>query len=206
MKLLGSYRSPYVRRVAASLNVMGMAYEHDPVPVFDAPDAVRAHNPLVRVPTLVLDDEALVESYAILDALDDMAGPDKRLIPASGSPDRRRVMKLVAVATGAMDKTVWALYEGRFHPKEKFHKPWVEHNEAQALGGLDFLDAAAKRAGDGWLAGGDRMSQADISAAIVFSFANAGRPKLGIAERCPNLAAFSARCEALDAFVRVCPE
>lgn len=205
MKLFGSYRSPYVRRVAASMNLMGMAYEHDPVPVFDEPDAVKAHNPLVRVPTLVLDDgESLVESYAILDALDALAGEDKRLIPLNGSA-RRQVMKVTAVATGTMDKAVWAVYEGRFHPKEKYHKPWVEHNEAQALGGLGFLDERAKAAGDGWLAGTDRISQADVSGAIAFAFTGMARPKLEIGERFPALAAFSARCEDLEAFSSVAP-
>jgi len=203
MKLLGSYRSPYVRRVAASLNLMDIAYEHDAVPVFDDPDAVKTHNPLVRVPTLVLDDgEALVESYAILDALDDMAG-DNRLTPASGA-DRRNVMKLTAVGTGTMDKTVWAVYEGRFHPKEKYHKPWVEHNEAQAIGGLGFLDECAKAAGDNWLAG-DSISQADVTAAVAFAFAKMARPKLDVDAKFTALSALSARCEAMDAFSSVTP-
>ena len=105
MKLLGGFLSPYVRRTAVSLNAMGLAYDSEKVPVWDEPEAVRKHNPLVRIPTLVLDDgDVLVESYAILDALDEMAG-DKRLIPASG-PERRKVMKVTAVGVGAIDKTV----------------------------------------------------------------------------------------------------
>ncbi len=203
MRLIGSYLSPYVRRVAASLNLMGMAYEHDPVRVFDNQDQVRPHNPLIRVPTLVLDDgEALVESYAILDALDEMAGPDKRLTPASGT-DRRTVMKLTAVATGTIDKAVWAAYETRFHPKEKVHRPWIEHNDEQVLGGLGFLDECAKAAGDGWLAGGKSMSQVDVSGTIAFTFAATVRRRLEITEKFPDLAKFSTRCEALDAFSSV---
>jgi len=205
MKLIGVYRSPYVRRVAVSMNLMGMSYELDPIPVFDDQDAVRKFNPLVRVPTLVLDDgEALIESYAILDALDEMGGADKRLMPASGA-ERRKVMQLTAVASGTMDKAIWAVYEGRFHPKEKIHRPWIEHNEEQACGGLGHLNGCAKAAGDGWLAGGDKMSQADVSGAIAYAFTNMARPKLGLAEKCPELAAFSARCEAMDAFSSVAP-
>ena len=205
MKLMGSYRSPYVRRTAASLNVMGLAYEHDPVAVFDNQDDVRPHNPLIRVPTLILDDgESLVESYAILDALDEIAGDAKRLIPASGT-ERRKIMKMAAIAVGTMDKTVWAAYEGRFHPKEKIHRPWVEHNEEQALGGLGYLDDLAKAAGNGWFAGGDRMSQADISGSVAFSFAALARPRLEVADKFPNLAAFSARCEAMEAFSSITP-
>lgn len=205
MKLIGAYRSPYVRRVAVSLNLMGMEYEHDPIPVFDEQDAVRKYNPLVRIPTLVLDDgESLLESYAILDTLDDMAGPEKRLLPASG-PERRALLKLTAIATGTMDKAIWAVYEGRFHPKEKIHRPWIEHNEEQACGGLGFLNDCAKEAGDGWLGGSDRIGQADVSGAIAYAFTNMARPKLELAERCPALAAFSARCEAMEEFSSVAP-
>ena len=82
MKLLGGFLSPYVRRTAVSLNLTGLAWDSELISVWDDPAAIKAHNPLVRVPTLVLDDgEALVESYAILDAIDEMAG-SKRLIPS----------------------------------------------------------------------------------------------------------------------------
>lgn len=205
MKLLGLYRSPYVRRVAASLNLLGLPFEHEPVPVFEEPEKIRAHNPLTRIPTLILDDgEVLVESYAILDTLEEMAKPEKRLVPASGSA-RRAVMKMTAVATGTMDKAVWAVYEGRFHPKEKIHGPWIEHNDNQVLGGLEFLDEAAKQAGDGWIAGTDTISQADVSATIAYSFSAMARPKLGVDEKFPNLAAFAARQEATEAFSSVKP-
>jgi glutathione S-transferase len=198
MKLLGGFLSPYVRRTAVSLNALGLPYESVKVPVWDEPEAVKAHNPLVRIPTVVMDDgEALVESYAILDALDEMAS-DKRLIPASG-PERRKVMKVTAVGVGAIDKTIWAVYEQRFHAKEKVERSWVEHNEAQAVGGFEWLDNLAKQAGDGWLCG-PKLTQADITAAVGFTFAKKTRPKLGLAEKFPALEAHNARCEALDAF------
>ena len=203
MKLLGRYASPYTRRVGVTLQLMGIAYEHQPVPVWDEPEPVRTHNPVVRVPTLVLDDgEALVESYAILDWLDEQAGA-KRLTPASG-PERRRVMKTTAVALGAIDKTIWCAYELRFHPKEKQHQPWIDHNEAQVKGGLGWVDALATKAGAGWLCG-PQLTQADVTAAIAFAFASTARPKMGVAEAFPALAQLAARCEAMPAFVACKP-
>ncbi|MHC4429998.1 MAG: glutathione S-transferase family protein, partial [Planctomycetota bacterium] len=68
----------------------------------------------------------LVESAAILDALDEMAGPEQRLTPAAGA-ERRRVLKVTAIAVAAMEKAQWAAYELRFHPEEKVHQPWIEH-------------------------------------------------------------------------------
>ncbi len=205
MKLIGGFGSPFVRRVAVSLNFLGFDWEQEAISAFDNPEPVKKHNPLVRVPTVVLDDgEALVESYAILDALDDMVDDAKQLIPAGGVP-RRRVMQLSAVSTGTMDKAVWAYYEGRFHPAEKVHEPWVEHNDGQVMGGLGYLDACAKKAGDNWLAGTDRISQADISATVAITFANRVRPKLEVMEKFPHLAAFAARCEAMDEFSSAAP-
>jgi glutathione S-transferase len=198
MQLLGGFLSPYVRRTAVSLNQMGIAYESVKVPVWDTPEEIKKHNPLVRIPTLLLDDgDVLVESYAILDALDEMAGA-KRLTPASGA-ERRKVMKVTAVGAGAIDKTIWAVYELRFHDKEHASRSWVEHNEAQAVGGFEWLNDLAAKAGDGWLCGAD-ITQADITAAVGFSFANKVRPKLDLPGKFPALAAHNAKAEALDAF------
>ena len=201
MKLFGSYRSPFVRRVAITMNKFGMLFEHMDVPVFDNPDAVNVHNPLTRVPTLVLDDgEVLIESYAMLDALDDMVGSQKALIPESGA-ERRHVMRVTAAAVGTMDKTQWAAYEARFHPKEKVHQPWIDHNDNQVKGGLEFLNGLAAEAGEsGWLADGDSLTQADISGVVAYGFAGLARPKMGVAEAYPALAAFAARMEATAPF------
>jgi glutathione S-transferase len=180
---------------------MGMPFELDEVLVFKEPERVRAHNPVTRIPTLILDDgEVLVESAAILDALDQMAGPEKALTPAAGA-ERRKVLKIAGIAVAVMEKVQWAVYELRFHPEEKVHQPWIEHNEAQALGGLAWLDELAAEAGaEGWLAGTPAMSQADITGAIAYTFCNAMRPNLAFAEKAPNLARFAARCEAMEIF------
>ncbi|MGH6916539.1 MAG: glutathione S-transferase N-terminal domain-containing protein [Geminicoccaceae bacterium] len=86
MILVGQYDSPYVRRVAVSLRVLGFDYEHDTRSVFADFDAMRALNPLGRIPSLVLDDgEVLIDSAAILDFLDQTVGPDGRSSPDPAS-------------------------------------------------------------------------------------------------------------------------
>ena len=75
MKLIGNFLSPFARRVAVSLNVLGLDYEMDSMLAFGNAEKIQPHNPLIRVPTLILDDgDVLVESYAILDYLDEVAG------------------------------------------------------------------------------------------------------------------------------------
>ncbi|MDD9913506.1 MAG: glutathione S-transferase family protein [Rhodospirillaceae bacterium] len=202
MKLIGGTRSPYVRRVAISLTLMGFDYAHEATSPFESPDAIRQHNPLTRIPTLILEDgEVLVESYAILDALNEMAEPDKRLVPMAGE-DRRRVMKLTAVATGATDKLIWSVYERRFRPAEKIHQPWIEHNVSQLLGELAYLEGCA---GDSWLAGGDSISLADVGAVVALQQTEMARPDLTPRTEFPQLAALAQRCEPMAAFSSVAP-
>ena len=50
MKLIGNYLSPFVRRVAISLNALELPYELQALFVFKEPEQVRAHNPVVRIP------------------------------------------------------------------------------------------------------------------------------------------------------------
>ena len=201
MKLIGNYLSPYTRRVAISLTALDMPFELELLTPFKKPEPVRKHNPIVRIPTLVLDDgEALFESHAILDALDQIVGPERALTPIAGG-ERQHVMKVTAAGTATMEKAQWAFYETRFHPAEKVHQPWIDHNEEQALGGLQYLDALAKSTGvDGWIADTDRLSQADITSAVAYSFVKAIRPDMCIADKAPDLARFAERCEDMAIF------
>src|SRR5262249_51903411 len=90
MILVGQYDSPYVRRVAVSLRVLGFDYEQDTRSVFGDFESMRQTNPLSRIPSLVVEDgEVLIDSAAILDWLDEIVGPARALLPPAG-PERRR--------------------------------------------------------------------------------------------------------------------
>src|SRR5258705_13985846 len=98
MILIGQYDSPFVRRVAIALRLYDQPFEHRPWATFGEGDRIAPHNPLRRVPTLVLDGgEALIESTAILDYLDEMVGPEKAMIAADGA-ERRRGLRICALA------------------------------------------------------------------------------------------------------------
>src|SRR5260221_11577792 len=92
MILIGQYDSPCVRRVAIALRLYGLPFEHRPWSTFGDADKLATFNPLRRVPTLVLDGgEALIESTAILDYLDELVGPDKAMIAAKGAERRHQL-------------------------------------------------------------------------------------------------------------------
>src|SRR5260370_20168931 len=129
MILIGQYDSPFVRRVAIALRLYGLPFEHRPWSTFGEADKIAPFNPLRRVPTLVLDGgETLIESTAITDYLDELVGPEKAMIANSG-PERRRGLKICALATGLADKAVSLVYE-RVLRKDQL-KVWVERCEAQ---------------------------------------------------------------------------
>src|SRR6267143_3403869 len=138
MILIGQYDSPFVRRVAIALRLYGLPFEHRPWSTFGEGDKIAPYNPLRRVPTLVLDGgEALIESAMILDYLDEVAGPDKAMIAARW-PERRRGLKICALASGLGDKGVSLLYERVL--RKDASKIWVERCQAQIGGVLDVLE------------------------------------------------------------------
>jgi glutathione S-transferase len=102
MILIGQYDSPFVRRVAIALRLYGLPFEHRPWSTFGDADKIAPYNPLRRVPTLVLDGgEALIESTAILDYLDELVGPVKAMIAERG-PARRHAQGCVEAVGRAL--------------------------------------------------------------------------------------------------------
>ena len=193
------FDSPFVRRVAVSMNLLGMTFEHRNWSVGKDFELIRQFNPLGRVPTLVQPDgEALIESNAILDFLDECAGPERALMPRSGI-DRREALRIVAVATGAAEKGVTQVYETVFRPPEKRHQPWVERCHTQMHAGLAELDRVSQAGAGEWLVG-NRMTQADITAACVYTFLVDALAINRAAVVYPGLAAIAGRCEALPEF------
>jgi glutathione S-transferase len=198
MILIGQYDSPFVRRVAIALGLYGLPFEHRPWSTFGDADSIAPFNPLRRVPTLVFEDgEALIESTAILDYLDELAGSDQAMI-ASHGPERRQALRICALATGLADKAVSLVYE-RVLRKEP-SKIWVERCEAQISGVLDVLEnERAAITSPFWF--GERIGHADIMVACALRFTGEAHPALFRAARYPALAAHAARCEALPVFL-----
>ena len=68
MQLIGMLDSPYVRRVAVSLQLLGLPFEHRSLSVFRGFEQFRQVNPVVKAPTLGCDDGTLLmDSGLILD-------------------------------------------------------------------------------------------------------------------------------------------
>jgi glutathione S-transferase len=200
MLLIGMFDSPFVRRVAVSMTRLGIPFEHADWSVGRDFERIRHYNPLGKVPTLVLDDgEALLESAAILDYLDDRVGPGRALLPPHGAP-RRTAQRLMAAAIGLADKGREQVYERVFRPAERRHEPWLERCSAQMHGGLELLERYCERNDGPWLLG-DTLTQADITVSCAYTFATEALQLVEAGVRYPRLTAAVARCEALPEFV-----
>jgi glutathione S-transferase len=200
MFLIGQYDSPFVRRVAIALRLYGLAFEHRPWSTFGDAEEIAPYNPLRRVPTLVLDDgEALIESTAILDFLDELVGSDRAMIAERG-PVRRHQLKICALGSGLADKAVSLVYE-RVLRKDQL-KLWVERCEAQIGGVLAVLEQErAAVPTPYWF--GEGIGHADIMVACALRFTGEAHPQLFDVARYPRLAAHAAACEALPVFQEI---
>jgi glutathione S-transferase/uncharacterized glyoxalase superfamily protein PhnB len=197
MKLFGMLDSPYVRRVAISLQLLGLRFEHQSLSVFRGFDAFRRINPVVKAPTLVCDDgEVLMDSTLMLELAEALARP-RTLMPAT-LPQRQHALRLLGLALAACEKSVQIVYEHGVRPPEKLHEPWVTRVTGQMLAAFDELEQELAR--EPLDASTEGITQAGVTAAVTWFFVQCLLPGQVPASRCPRLAEFSARAEALPAF------
>lgn len=198
--LLGLFDSPYVRRVAVTMEHYGIPFTHESLSVFRHVEEMRKTNPLLRVPMLTTPDgTALHESAFILDYLDELARESGRpaLIPASG-PDRRKVWQATARAQFAADKAVAIVYEHR-RPRELRWPEWEDRLRNQLLTALGLREESLT--GE-WFVG-DATTHADVTAAVTVSFVKYTEPKEWPDDRYPRLEALTRRLEQTPPFLAV---
>jgi glutathione S-transferase len=202
MILIGRYASPFVRRVAVSMNLLGVPFEHKSLSTADDVLAIKAYNPMAKVPALVLNDgEILLDSAAILDSLCDMTTGQK-LLPASGT-ERRHILQQASIMTNALDKSIQYVYEPRKRPPEKVHQPFLDGIVEQVSAGVAMLEQIAKR---GDIPGDQAINLGGVTAAVGWRFLNRIMPKVITPDLFPHLAAYSKACEASPAFANCQPE
>jgi glutathione S-transferase len=195
MILVGQYDSPFVRRVAVTLHHYHMPFKRNPLSVFRNVKDTQKINPLVRVPALILEDgETLIDSGAILDHLDEMAGPARALTPPHG-PERRKVLQAAALSTGISDKVIATFFERLFHDPP--NKEWEKRCLSQITAALEKLEHDC---GTPWFFD-SHMTQADITIGCMLSHLKLRLPECFPANKYPKLHALSSHCEMRDEFV-----
>lgn len=184
MKLLGTITSPYTRKARIVLAEKKIDYEW----VIDSPNStessVPSHNPLARIPVLVLDDgTAVFDSPVIVEYLDNLS-PNNKLFP---QPNRERteVKRWEALADGVCDAAVAIRLES-LRPERQRSKKWIADNRQVIDAGLAFM---AEELGDrdGWCMG-TPFSFADAAVGCALGYLLFRFPEIEWQVQYPNLA------------------
>ncbi|WP_024301670.1 glutathione S-transferase [Pseudogulbenkiania sp. MAI-1] len=203
MQLIGMLDSPYVRRVAISLRLLGVPFEHHAVSVFRTFEQFRQINPVVKAPTLVCDDGAvLMDSTLILDYVETCVASGRSLMPG-GRAERQHALRLIGLALAACEKSVQIVYERQLRPAEKRHQPWLERVEGQLLAAYGELERELARTP--LAVSEEGIDQAGVTTAVAWGFTQLMLADVVKAADFPLLQAFSAQAEQLPAFVALPP-
>lgn len=198
MILVGQYDSPFVRRVAVTLHHYHMPFDRNTMSVFRNAAKMQKINPLIRVPSLILQTgEVLIDSVAIIDYLDELAGPARALVPPHG-PERRKVLQATALAQGAAEKCGQVSYERFFHTARSLSKDWEKRCLSQLTAALKQLES---QCGAPWFFD-MHMSHADVMIGCLIGYMKLRVPEAFPAKKYPKLHGLSLHCELMDEFVK----
>ena len=199
MQLIGMLDSPYVRRVAISLQLLGLRFEHRSISVFSTFAQFQQINPVVKAPTLVCDDgEVLMDSTLILEYAEALAGSRKSLMP-SGMAERQHALRVIGLALAACEKCVQIVYERSLRPAEKLHEPWVARVTGQLLAAYEALESELQRRP--LAVASSTINQAGITAAVAWHVTQQKLPGVVPPAGYPSLREFSSQAETLPEFM-----
>ncbi|HEX8840451.1 MAG TPA: glutathione S-transferase family protein [Sphingomicrobium sp.] len=204
LTIIGSYVSPYVRKVLACMNLKGLDYRVDPITPFFGNDEFRRLSPLCRIPVLIDGDFSISDSSVICAYLDETY-PGHPLFP--GHPqDRARARWLEEFADTRLGELfIWSLFYQRVVRPLVWGEPADEQRVSKALeegipAALDYLEEQLPA--EGFLF--HDIGTADI--AIASFFRNADYAGFTVdAERWPRTAAFVERTLAHPCFAALLP-
>jgi len=204
IRIIGSYLSPYVRKVLACLDLKGLGYEIDPIVAFMGDDRFTRLSPLRRVPVLVDDRVTLCDSSVICQYLEDRY-PEPAFYPADIA-DRARARWLEEYSDSRMgDVLIWGLFDHAVispavwgTPRDRAAIDRIVNEEVPPV--LDYLESQLP--GEGFLFGPPGL--ADISIAAFLRNAAFARYAVD-PQRWPRTAGFVDRTLALDCLAKLQP-
>ncbi len=200
MILIGQFDSPFVRRVAVTMNHHGIIFGRRILSVFTDFEQMLEENPLGKVPVLELEDGShIFDSRMIIDYIEQLVPAEKRLVPMN--PENRwRVLRIEAVALGLAEKSYERGVEYARRQPDKIDPQWSERLKQQIESALTWLESMQPNP---WLYG-DTMTQADITCAIAFTFLREKQQILLSRGDYPALDEHCDYCESLPMFQSSC--
>lgn len=184
MKLIGSFTSPYVRKVRVVMAEKKIDYSFELENVWGADTRIQQANPLGKVPCLLMEDgSALYDSRVIAEYLDTLT-PVCKLLPPNGR-ERADVKVWEALADGVLDAAVLVRLERTLRPRELQSEAWMERQMGKVHAGLHVM---AKELGEAPFCAGNHYSLADVAVGCCLGWLLFRFPEIGWRGEYPNLA------------------
>jgi glutathione S-transferase len=200
MKLVGSFTSPFVRKVRIVLSEKRIVYDFDVDIPWESDTRVAEHNPLGKVPILIMDDgTTLYDSRVIVDYLDS-ANPVSRLMPEFNR-ERSMVKRWEALADGISDAATTIFLE-RKRPESLQSTEWISRQQKKAMLGLE---VAARDLGDKKWCEGNVYTLADISLGCTLGYLSFRFPEMKW-RMFPNLVRLVDALEERASFIETAPK
>ena len=200
MKLVGSLTSPFVRKVRIVLSEKRMVYDFDVDIPWESDTRVAEHNPLGKVPILIMDDgTTLYDSRVIVDYLDS-ANPVSRLMPEFNR-ERSMVKRWEALADGISDAATTIFLE-RKRPESLQSTEWISRQQKKAMLGLE---VAARDLGDKKWCEGNVYTLADVALGCTLGYLSFRFPEMKW-RMFPNLVRLVDSLEERASFIETAPK
>ena len=200
MKLIGSYTSPYARKVRIALAEKKIEYEFVEESPWAEQTTVPTYNPLGKVPVLVLDDgTTLFDSRVIVEYLDTVS-PVSRLIP---EPNRQRIVvkRWEALADGICDAAVAVVLESKRSARQQ-NKDWLERQLRKIDLGLKEL---GNELGEKLWCNGEAYSLADIATGCALAYLDLRHAAIDWRAAYPNLVKLAEKLAKRPSFAETVP-
>jgi glutathione S-transferase len=183
MKIIGSLTSPYARKVRIVLAEKKIEADFVPENVWAPETTIGEHNPLGKIPCLLMDDgSAVFDSRVIVEYVDTLS-PVGKLIPADGR-ERAAVKTWEALADGVLDAGILARLEATWRPAEQQSPAWIARQMSK-------IDAALKSMsiglGESNYYHNNQFSLADVAVGCALGYLDFRFPSVDWRTPYPNL-------------------
>jgi glutathione S-transferase len=187
MKLIGSFTSPYVRKVRVVMAEKKLDFSFEQENVWVPETTIQQVNPLGKIPCLVMEDgSTLYDSRVIAEYLDTIS-PVCKLLPPSGR-DRTEVKVWEALADGVLDAAILVFLERRERAPEQQSAKWIERQMSKVHAGLREMST---KLGDSTYCMGIHYTLADVAVGCALGWLAFRFPDIDWRTDYPNLARLS---------------
>lgn len=200
MKLIGTYTSPFVRKIRIVLAEKKIDCEFQVESPWVAGNTISESNPLGKIPVLILDDETVVYDSRVIAEHLDAGTPNNKLFPASGR-ERMLVKRWEALGDGLCEAAVAAFLEGKRKKGEK-SESWIARQQDRIVRTVAAINADI---GEQPWCHGNGFTLADIAIGSALGYLDLRLPDLDWRSDNPNVLRLYEKLMQRQSFIDTVP-